>query len=167
MLPGIIIKPLKRFPDERGSFTEVFREDWKDLIEKDQIVQANLSATYPGLIRAWHRHERGQIDYFLVVKGALKICAYDDKIQELTEIISTSEDLQIVKIPGHYWHGIKAVSNEPTLHVYFVNRLYDYKNPDETRRLWNDPSIIPKQINGKTNDPRIGKPWDWLYPPHK
>ncbi|HVP26748.1 MAG TPA: dTDP-4-dehydrorhamnose 3,5-epimerase family protein [Candidatus Bathyarchaeia archaeon] len=167
MLPGIIIKPLKRFPDERGSFTEVFREDWKDLIEKDQIVQANLSATYPGLIRAWHRHERGQIDYFLVVKGALKICAYDDKIQELTEIISTSEDLQIVKIPGHYWHGIKAVSNEPTLHVYFVNRLYDYKNPDETRRSWNDPSIIPKQINGKTNDPRIGKPWDWLYPPHK
>ena len=167
MLPGIIIKPLKRFPDERGSFTEVFRENWKDLIEKDQIVQANLSATYPGLIRAWHRHERGQIDYFLVVKGALKICAYDDKIQELTEIISTSEDLQIVKIPGHYWHGIKAVSNEPTLHVYFVNRLYDYKNPDETRRSWNDPSIIPKQINGKTNDPRIGKPWDWLYPPHK
>lgn len=167
MLPGIIIKPLKRFPDERGSFTEIFREDWKDLIEKDQIVQANLSATYPGLIRAWHRHERGQIDYFLVVKGALKICAYDDKTQELTEILSTSEDLQIVKIPGHYWHGIKAVSNEPTLHVYFVNRLYDYKNPDETRRSWNDPSIIPKQINGKTNDPRIGKPWDWLYPPHK
>jgi dTDP-4-dehydrorhamnose 3,5-epimerase len=167
MLPGVMIKPLRRFSDERGSFTEVFRNDWKDLIENDQILQTNLSVTYPSLVRAWHKHERGQIDYFLVIRGTLKICAYDDKTQELTEIISTAEDLQITKIPGYYWHGIKAVSVESTSHVYFVNRLYDYKNPDEIRRVWNDPTIIPKSINGKTNDPRTGKPWDWFYPPHK
>ena len=167
MLNGIIVKQLKRLPDERGFFTEIFRNDWKDLIESEEIAQANLSISYPGIVRAWHKHERGQIDYFVVVKGALKICAYDDNTQELNEIISTGDNLQIVKIPGHYWHGFKVIGNETAKLVYLVNRLYDYSNPDELRKEWNDSSIVPKLINGKKDDPRVGKPWDWLLPPHK
>ena len=167
MLNGIIVKQLKRIPDERGFFTEIFRNDWKDLIESEEIAQANLSISYPGIVRAWHKHERGQIDYFVIVKGALKICAYDDNTQELNEIISTGDNLQIVKIPGHYWHGFKVVGNETAKLVYLVNRLYDYSSPDELRKEWNDSSIVPKLINGKKDDPRVGKPWDWLLPPHK
>jgi dTDP-4-dehydrorhamnose 3,5-epimerase len=167
MLPGIVIKPLKRFPDERGFFTEIFRNDWKDLLGEDNIAQANLSITYPGIVRAWHKHEKGQIDYFVAIKGAIKICAYDDSTEELDEIISTGDNIQIVRIPGQYWHGFKAVGNEPAFHVYFVNNLYDYRKPDELRRPWNDPSVVPKLINGKADDPRVGKPWDWLSPPHK
>jgi len=167
MLAGIAIKQLKRFPDERGYFTEIFRNDWKDPLGEDNIVQANLSITYPDIVRAWHKHERGQIDYFVVIRGALKICSYDDATQELDEIISTGENIQIVRIPGHYWHGFKVISNEPTFHVYFVNRLYNYEKPDELRRPWNDSSIIPKQINGKKDDSRVAKSWDWFLPPHK
>ncbi|MEM2084219.1 MAG: dTDP-4-dehydrorhamnose 3,5-epimerase family protein [Nitrososphaerota archaeon] len=166
MLDGIIIKPLKKLVDERGSFTEIMRIDWKDLFKED-IVQVNLSITYPNIVRAWHKHERGQVDYFLVINGALKICVYDDKTKELDEIISTSDNLQIVRVPGHYWHGIKAIGLEKTMLIYFVNKLYDYNNPDELRRPWNDPTIIPKSINGKTDDPRVGKPWDWFYLPFK
>jgi len=51
--------------------------------------------------------------------------------------------------------------------IYFVNRLYDYKNPDEHRVAWNDPCIVPTEINGKTNEPRVGKPWDWFRSPNK
>ena len=167
MLPKIFVKQLKRLPDERGIFTEIFRTDWKDLIGEEQVAQANLSISYPGVVRAWHKHERGQIDYFIVVKGALKICAYDDVTQELDEIVSTGANLQVVKIPGHYWHGFKVVGNETAVLVYVVNRLYDYANPDELRTSWNDHSIVPKLINGKETDSRVGKPWDWLLPPHK
>jgi len=167
MLPGLTIKPLKRIPDERGSFTEIIRTDWNDIIGEETISQANLSISYPGMIRAWHKHERGQIDFFVVLKGALKICAFDDKTSELNEVISTGDNLQVVKVPGHYWHGFKVVGNETAMLCYFVNKLYDYSKPDELRKAWNDASIVPKIINGKTDDPRIGKPWDWLYPPHK
>jgi len=167
MLPEIIIKPLKRFADERGFFSEIFRKDWKELFENDEILQANFSITYPGIIRAWHRHLRGQIDYFLVIKGAAKICAYDEETKELDEIVSTGMAPQIVKIPGKYWHGFKALGNEETWIIYFVNKLYDYDKPDEERRAWNDPKIIPKKINGNENDPRCGRPWDWLFPPYK
>ena len=167
MLPGIKVKPLKRFADERGFFSEIMRIDWKDLFGDDEVVQANLSITYPGIVRAWHRHLRGQVDYFVVVRGAAKICAYDEETGELDEIVSTEKNLQVVRIPGHYWHGFKAIGVEPVYVVYFVNRLYDYANPDEERRPWDDPSIVPRLINGKKNDPRIGKPWDWFYPAHK
>jgi len=167
MLKGIQIEPLKRRFDERGFFLELMRGDWKELFQEDEIVQANLSISYPGIIRAWHRHLRDQVDYFIALKGAIKLCAYNEETGELNEIISTGSDLQIVRVPGKYWHGFKVIGNEPAWLLYFVNKLYDYKQPDEERRTWNDQTIIPKSINGKTDDPRIGKPWDWNYPPHK
>jgi dTDP-4-dehydrorhamnose 3,5-epimerase len=167
MLTGIIIKPLSRLPDERGFFTEIMRKDWKDLFGNDSIAQANLSLTFPGIIRAWHKHVKGQTDYFIALKGTMKICAYDEETEELNEIISTGLNLQAVRVPGHYWHGFKALGNEPTMLLYFTTRLYDYDSPDELRKPWNDPTIVPKLINGKKDDPRVGKPWDWLLPPHK
>jgi dTDP-4-dehydrorhamnose 3,5-epimerase len=167
MLEGITIKPLKKFLDERGSFTEVMRADWKELLGSDEIVQANLSVTYPGIVRAWHRHLRGQTDYFLVLSGSAKICAFDEESGELDEIFSSGENLQVVRIPGHYWHGFKVLGNEPVVLLYFTNRLYNYENPDEQRRPWNDSNIIPRLVNGRRDDSRVGKPWDWFVPPHK
>lgn len=167
MLKGIKTKPIKRFSDERGFFTEIMRNDWADLFGEDNIAQANFSTTYPGVIRAWHRHRRGQNDYFIVLKGTIKICAYDEKTEELDEIISTGLDMQVVRVPGNYWHGFKVLGNEPAMLLYFTNNLYDSVNPDEERRPWNDPTLLSKSINGKTSDPRVGKPWDWNHPPHK
>lgn len=163
MLPGVIVRELKRFPDERGFFAEILRQDWRELLEDDSILQANVSVSYPGIIRAWHRHTRGQVDYFIVLRGAMRICAYDDQKGsetrgQLQEIVASAEKLQVVRIPGHYWHGTKTIGNEPSLTVYLVNRLYDYENPDEERRPWNDPAII---------DPKTKRPYDWNKPPHR
>ncbi len=167
MLKGIIIKPLKRHVDERGSFTELMREDWKDILNEDHFVQANFSISYPNIIRAWHRHLKGQTDYFIVLKGALKICAYNQETKELNETISTGQNPQIVRVPGHYWHGFKVIGNETAFLLYFTTKLYNHQNPDEERRPWNDQTLIPKSINGKKDDPRVGKPWDWLTIPYK
>ncbi len=158
MLKGIQVYEIKKFPDERGFFAEALRQDWKDLLKKEWVVQANLSYSYRGIVRAWHRHLKGQVDYFIVLKGAMKICAYDEKSKQLDEIVASEHRLQVVRIPGHYWHGTKTVSDEPSLTLYFVTRLYDYGNPDEERKPWNDPSII---------DPKTKQPYDWEKPPHK
>lgn len=164
MLPGVKIREIATFPDERGSFAEIFRKDWKEFIEADdEIMQANLSYSYPGMIRAWHRHQRGQVDYFITICGATKICIYDDRHNsqtrgQLDEIISSEEKIQCVRVPGFYYHGFKSVGYEPALVVYLTTKLYDYKNPDEERLPWNDSSII---------DPRTKKPYDWNQPQHK
>lgn len=169
-LPGVKIADLIRFPDERGVFTEIIRSDWKDLLGEDTIVQANFSVSYPNIVRAWHRHSRGQVDYFLVIKGSIKVCAYDDGNSltkgHLVEVVLSESRFQILRIPGNYWHGFKVISDEPACLIYFVNRLYDYKDPDEERRPWNDQSIVPIAINGRKDDPRVGKPWDWFAVPH-
>jgi len=166
-LKGVKVQEINIIPDERGFFAEALRQDWKDLLEEDRIMQANISYSYPNIVRAWHKHEKGQVDYFLVLKGAMKICAYEEETGKMAEIIASGEKPSIVRIPGKYLHGTKTVSNTPSLTVYFVTKLYDYKNPDEKRRPWNDPKIIPTEINGKKDDPRVGKPWDWFQPPHK
>jgi dTDP-4-dehydrorhamnose 3,5-epimerase len=143
------------------------RKDWKTIFGEDEVAQANLSITYPGIVRAWHRHLRGQIDYFLALKGAIKICAFEEKTEELNEVVSTGEMLQIVRVPGHYWHGFKALGTEPAMLLYFPTKLFDHAQPDEERRPWNDPSLIPKSINGKKDDPRVGKQWDWNFSANK
>jgi len=163
MLAGVKVQDLRKNVDERGFFAEILRNDWNELLGEDKIVQANLSFSYPGMIRAWHRHSRGQVDYFIVLQGSMKICAYDDKSSsptkgQLDEVVTSKERLQVVRIPGHYWHGTKTLGDKPSLTVYCVNRLYDAKNPDEDRRNWNDPTIV---------DPRTSKPFDWNRPPHK
>jgi dTDP-4-dehydrorhamnose 3,5-epimerase len=171
MLPGVRVIDLKRNIDDRGSFTEILREDWHDFLGGERQVQANYSVSYPGLIRAWHRHERGQFDVFVVVRGSLKICAYNDlgdpQNGELDEIVTSGDRFQAVIVRGHYWHGTKCVSPTPSETVYFVTRLYDPRAPDELRRSWDDSKIVPTSINGNPDDPRCGKVWDWNAPAHK
>ncbi len=163
MLPGFRVHDLEKNVDEGGFFAEIFRQDWKDLLGIDEILQTNLFYSYPGMIRAWHRHDRGRVDYITVLRGALKICAYDDRAEsqtrgQLTEAVTSEERLQVVRVPGFYWHGTKALGENPTLAVYCVNRLYNPMNPDEERRPWNDNAI---------KDPRTGKPYDWNMPSHR
>jgi len=109
MLPGVSIQDINKRVDERGFFAEILRNDWKNFLGDDKVVQANLSLSYPGMIRAWHRHKRGQVDYLIILEGAMKICAYDDEkgsptTGDLVEIIASEDKLQLVRVPGHYWH---------------------------------------------------------------
>lgn len=162
-LEGIKILDITKTPDERGFFAEAIRKDSLDLFGQQWISQANLSRSYPGIIRAWHRHARGQVDYFIVLQGAMKIVAFDGDtnsktFSKLVEIVASDERLQVVRIPGHYWHGTKTIGNKPSLTMYFVNNLYDYADPDEERRPWDDSSIV---------NPRTGQAYDWNSPPHK
>ena len=162
-MEDIQVIDIQQIIDERGFFAEAVRRDWYHLFGEGWISQANISYSHPGIIRAWHRHGRGQIDFFMVLQGSVKIVAYDDNPEsktygKMTEIIVSEERLQLVKLPGHYWHGTKTIGYKPSYTIYFVNNLYDYKSPDEERRPWNDSLII---------DPKTKQSYDWNKPPHK
>jgi len=43
MVVGVKTLDTKKNVDERGLFAEVVRQDWKDLLVNDSMVQANLS----------------------------------------------------------------------------------------------------------------------------
>ena len=151
-----VLRPKINF-DERGFVSEIFRNDWKGFFDNNKPNQINISKSKPGIVRAWHRHLREQVDFFTVIKGAVKICVYDndsksDTYGTLVEIITNEKKLEIVKVPGHFWHGTKTIGSEESYTVYFINNLYDYENPDEERIPWDDSNII---------DPRTKQPYDW------
>jgi|TARA_B110000014_G_C20126114_1_gene600065 dTDP-4-dehydrorhamnose 3,5-epimerase len=143
--------------DNRGFLGEFFRQDWNDIFPNFTPKQFLMSHSKPGIIRAWHRHLQNQIDLLFVRKGVLKICAYDGNknsksFGQLVQIISDYQNPELIMIPGYLWHGTKNISNEISETFYFINNLYDYQNPDEKRKEWDDPSII---------DPKTKKPFDW------
>ena len=82
-------------------------------------------------------------------------------------MLDGNEELQVARIVGACWHGYKVIGPEPAIVLYGVTKLYDYDSPDEQRRTWDDESIVPTSLNGKADDPRNGRPYNWNVTPRK
>ena len=157
MLPGLRIRKLEKNIDKRGMFQEILRSDWKELLEEDIILQSAVSLSHSGIVRAWHRHIKGQIDYLVVFQGTVKVCIFDDsqgalKRDRFEELIVSDKEPTIIRIPGGYWHGTKNIGENDSLIIYFMTKLYDYNCPDEERMSWESRDII---------DPRTNKYYEW------
>lgn len=145
MIEGVESRSLQPNVDERGHLVEMFREDWDEF--EPRPAMAYYSLTYPGVVRAWHRHTRGQVDHFVCPSGRLKVAVYDDREEsptrgELETFVIGEGNHQLIRIPGACWHGFKAVGTEPAMLVNFPTKLYDYEEPDE-ERLPHDTETIP------------------------
>jgi dTDP-4-dehydrorhamnose 3,5-epimerase len=145
MIHDVDAKDLQVNADERGHLVELYRDDW-DVFDPDPEM-AYYSLTYPGIVRAWHRHTHGQVDYFTCPQGRIKVGVYDDREDsptrgELDNFVIGEHHQQVIRIPGDCWHGFKAIGTEPALLVNFPTELYDYDDPDE-ERLPHDTDEIP------------------------
>lgn len=154
MIEGVETRELQVNADERGHLVEVFREDW-DLYDPEPAM-SYYSMTYPGIVRAWHRHMEGQVDHFICPKGRIKIGIYDDREDsptqgELNTFVVGEHNQVAVRIPGDCWHGFKAIGDEPAFLLNFPSKLYDYEEPDE-ERIPHDSDEIP---------------FDWHAEPHE
>ena len=127
-------KLLKVNKDERGSFTELWRKDWRIPFTPAEISQSMISISKPNVIRAWHKHERRQDDYLVVISGIVKIVYIETWPfnTRFVEYVVDGKRPELVYIPGNCWHGTQALTDTTT--IYFVTQLYDYENPDELRR---------------------------------
>lgn len=136
MIHDVAIRDLQVNTDERGHLVEMFREDWDEYDLEPAMSYYSMS--YPGVIRAWHRHTRGQVDHFVCPQGRIKVGIYDGRDNSPTEgevnsFIIGEHNQQMIRIPGDCWHGFKVVGDEQSLLVNFPTNLYDYEDPDEER----------------------------------
>lgn len=134
MIEGVVVKPLRVIPDDRGRLMEVLRAD-DPLFEK--FGQVYVTTAYPGVVKAWHRH-RKQRDCLTVVAGMAKIALYDDRPDsatrgEVMEVVAGVHNPVLVTVPREVWHGFKCVSETECMVMNLVSECYDYKNPDEER----------------------------------
>jgi len=142
LIDGVRTKGLKVVPDERGRLMEMLRAD-DELFTK--FGQVYVTAAYPGVVKAWHYHER-QTDNMVCVRGMMKVVLYDDRDGSPTrglinEFFIGDHNPLLVQIPALVFHGFKCVSEHESLVVNTVTEVYDYAKPDEFRVDAHDPGI--------------------------
>jgi len=134
MIEGVMIKPLKVIPDERGRLMEILRED-DDIFLR--FGQAYLTTGYPGVVKAWHYH-KNQYDHFCVLKGMMKVALYDAREEsstegEVNEFFLGEHRPIVLRIPPGVYHGFKTISTEEALLINIPTQSYRYDAPDEFR----------------------------------
>ncbi len=134
MIQGVVVKPLKIIPDERGYLMEILRSD-DPFFRK--FGQAYLTVVYPEVVKGWHFHKI-QTDHFCVVKGMAKVVLYDRREAsatrgEINEFFMGERNPILLSIPDGVLHGMKGVGVEPALLLNLPTEPYDYAHPDEYR----------------------------------
>jgi len=140
-IQGVILKPVTPFPDERGSFTEVFRSEWAIRCNYGNEIQLNLSRSREGALRGLHFH-RKQNDWWVPINGTVQVALADLRQSSQTcgrtMVFHLSwEDSVCLLIPPGVAHGFLAVT-DVTL-MYAVDRYYD--GTDEQGVIWNDSAL--------------------------
>ena len=142
LIHGVVVRPLRLIPDDRGFLMELLRTDWPEFMK---FAQAYVTAAYPGVIKAWHYHKR-QYDHFACIWGMAKLVLYDPREDSPTRGYVNEFHLGLlqpllVRIPPGVYHGFTAEGGQPALIVNFPTELYRYEEPDEYRVPYDDPSI--------------------------
>jgi dTDP-4-dehydrorhamnose 3,5-epimerase len=132
---GVRTKPLRVLPDERGWLMEILRADETEFFSK--FGQVYVSATYPGVVKAWHYHKK-QVDHFACVAGMVKLVLIDTREDSPTrgavnEFFLGVHNPMLVQVPNLVYHGWKCISTEPSLVVNIPTEPYRHADPDEYR----------------------------------
>ena len=129
--------PVSTFADDRGwSFMNMLQGV---LTTKGQV---NFSVQYPGVVKAWHRHDR-QTDFWCCLQGNLKVGVYRERDHVAWLHVMGEKRPSILVIPPPLWHGATAIGGAPAGLLYYVTHAYDPDSPDEHRRAWDDIAEFP------------------------
>ncbi len=144
MIDGVLIKPLRRIPDERGMILHMLRRDDPEFQKFGEIY---FSMVYPGAIKAWHVHKKMTLNYAVPI-GMIKLVLYDDRPKsrtngELQELFIGEHNYCLVRVPPMVVNGFKGISDQPALVANCATLPHD---PEEIVRI----------------DPHTGRiPYDW------
>lgn len=137
-LEGVTVIALQPHGDNRGTFTEIFRDEWA---VGPEPVQWNLVASRAGVLRGVHVHLR-HTDYVIVAEGHAAVGLCDLRAGSPTENDSTVLDLrsdrrELLVIPPGIAHGFYFHTN--AVGMYAVS---EYWNPDDELGChWADPDL--------------------------
>jgi dTDP-4-dehydrorhamnose 3,5-epimerase len=169
LLPeGVSLIPLEMNRDERGVFTEIFRESW---FPRFRPIQWNVVTSDANVLRGVHVH-RNHSDCLLLVQGRALFSLHDLRRGSPTEgrvslVEADGGTLRALVIPPGVAHGFYF--HTPSVHVYAVTEYWDqddelgchYADP-ELRILW--PAERPILSERDKNLPALSEIRD-LIPP--
>ncbi|MEW6397733.1 MAG: dTDP-4-dehydrorhamnose 3,5-epimerase family protein [Bacillota bacterium] len=142
MIAGVKVKHLIRHPDDRGFFQEIVRAD-EDLLPR--FGQLSMAKTYPGVIKAFHYHEK-QDDVWFFPVGNAQVVLHDirqnsETYRETNVFYMGEDNPTVLFIPAGVAHGYRTLGETPALIIYVTTEPYDRGDPDEKRIAYDDPQI--------------------------
>lgn len=120
---GVTVTELAPHGDDRGTFTELFREEWATGIRP---IQWNAVRSEAGVLRGVHVHPRHS-DYLTVIAGEMLLALHDLRPESPTAGLSSMLALGAasprgVMVPPGVCHGFYFPV--PSLHVYSVSHYW-------------------------------------------
>lgn len=123
-----VFVPAALYTDDRG---------WSLMNQLQGVLgpqgQINFSTQYPGVIKAWHHHQK-QTDFWICLNGHIKVGVYDEDNDHAWSLVIGEKRPGVLVIPPPLWHGAATVGHVPAGLLYYVTHAYDPANPDEQRR---------------------------------
>lgn len=135
---GVELRDLTPHSDDRGVFTELYREEWGVGTEP---VQWNAVRSEPGVLRGVHVHPVHD-DYLTVAHGRVRFGLCDLRPESPTHMLAatveiSAEQPRSLMIPHGVAHGFYFV--ERSIHVYAVSHYWNLA--DELGCRWDDPAL--------------------------
>ena len=141
MIDGVLVVPLQRIPDERGTVFHMLKRTDPHFKEFGEIY---FSSIYPGVVKGWHLHERMTINYACIV-GMLKVVLFDEREGsktrgEVQTLYLGRHHYALVSVPPGIWNGFMNVGTEEAIVANCATIPHD---PAEVRRLDPHQNHIP------------------------
>jgi len=142
---GVRLHSLTRHKDQRGAFTEIFRDSWDTGVKP---VQWNIVSSHAGVLRGVHVHIKHD-DYLTLLQGRVSIGLRDLRSGSPTAGVATlvemrGDALTAITIPPGVAHGFYFF-HRPSIHIYSVSEYWNLA--DELGCHWADPALqIPWPI---------------------
>lgn len=133
LIDGVIIKPLRKIPDDRGTIMKMQEACDKEFKGFGEIY---FSTIYPEVVKGWHLHKKAILNY-AVIKGMIKLVMYDDREGSITrgmlqEIYLGDNNYSLVQIPNNVWNGFKCVGVNEAIVADLITVVHE---EDEMIRL--------------------------------
>jgi dTDP-4-dehydrorhamnose 3,5-epimerase len=134
---GVVRHALNTHPDDRGDFTEIFRQHWHD---SPPPVQWNMSRNRPNVLRGVHVHAK-HWDYLCVTDGEMTVGLHD--LREAgagaqSALLRLSGDrLEMLIIPAGVAHGFYSAGRS----TYVIGASGYYDPADHRRCRWDCPEL--------------------------
>jgi len=144
-LEGLLIVKPKVYPDERGSFQEIYNKKILERLNMDNLVQENESFSHKNVLRGLHfqrdLHVQGKL--VRVVTGSVLDFSVDLRKDSETcgkcygIILSAKDNIQLY-VPEGFAHGFLSLEEGSTF-VYKCTAKYTKES--ESGIVWNDPIL--------------------------
>lgn len=146
----VVVRDLRKFVDERGWLTELFRHD--ELEEKFHPTMTYVSSTEPGVTRGPHEHV-DQTDLFCFIGPSnFKLRLWDNRpdsetYRYVTTLFVGEDNPKAVLVPQGVAHAYRNVGHRAGIVINCPNRLFmgvGRGEPVDEIRHEDDPMTIFK-----------------------